>query len=60
VSHWEHGALSELVAIPVSEFAGIFALLTVPMSYGHYWVTVALNNLEPEEGVGDDDEGDWA
>ncbi|QRV96762.1 hypothetical protein RhiJN_24780 [Ceratobasidium sp. AG-Ba] len=58
--HWEYNQLSELVAIPVKDFSGIFALLRVPMSYGEYWVTVSLNNLEPEEEDHNDyDEGEW-
>lgn len=59
MSHWAYDELSDLVAIPVSDFSGIFALLAVPMSYGHYWITVALNNLEPEEELVDVEEGDW-
>ncbi|QRW04045.1 Transposase family Tnp2 protein [Ceratobasidium sp. AG-Ba] len=58
--HWEYDQLSELVAIPVEDFSGIFALLRVPMSYGEYWVTISLNNLEPEEEDHNDrDEGEW-
>ena len=49
-----------MVAIPASNFSGIFTFLTVPMSYGRYWVTVALNNLEPKEELVDGEDGDWA
>lgn len=59
VSHWEHDRLSELVAIPVSDFAGIFALLVARMSYGRYWIVISLNTLEPEQDQGEDEEGAW-
>jgi succinate-acetate transporter protein len=45
--------------VPVSEFAGIFALMTVPTSYGQFWVTISLNTLEPEADARDDEEGAW-
>ncbi|KAG8685574.1 hypothetical protein FRC09_014663 [Ceratobasidium sp. 395] len=49
IDHWEYNQLGELAVIPVSRFSGVFALMRVPMSYAEYWVTVALNSLEPEE-----------
>lgn len=58
-AHWAYDELSELFAIPVADFAGIFALMRVPMSYGQYWVTVSLNNLEREDEDEEDDDGDW-
>ncbi|KAG8697374.1 hypothetical protein FRC08_006569 [Ceratobasidium sp. 394] len=54
-SSWAYGELGELVAIPVHRFSGALALFDVPMSYGRYWVTIALDSVSPER---DDDDGD--
>ncbi|CCO36144.1 hypothetical protein BN14_10269 [Rhizoctonia solani AG-1 IB] len=47
-SSWSYGLLDDLVAIPVSLFSGTLALFDVPMSYGRYWVAVALDSVSPE------------
>ncbi|KAG8695515.1 hypothetical protein FRC08_007730 [Ceratobasidium sp. 394] len=49
VSSWVYEGLGGLEAIPVRRFSGVFALFNVPMSYGHYWVTVALDSVSPEQ-----------
>lgn len=54
VSSWEYGVLGELIAIPATRFLGVFALFDVPMSYGRYWVTVALDSVSPERDVDDE------
>ncbi|KAG9074782.1 hypothetical protein FS749_013632 [Ceratobasidium sp. UAMH 11750] len=59
VNHWEYNQLSDPIAIPVDRLSGLFALMRVPMSYGQYWVTIALNNLEPEEDQEDEAGGEW-
>lgn len=58
VSSWEHAALGELVAIPATRFSGAFALFDVPMSYGRYWVTIALDSVSPEQDDDVDDEAE--
>lgn len=54
VSSWEYGALGDLLVIPATRFSGAFALFDVPMSYGRYWVTVALDSVSPERDVDDE------
>ncbi|QRV80055.1 Transposase family tnp2 [Ceratobasidium sp. AG-Ba] len=48
VSSWAYEQLGELTVIPVHRFSGALALFEVPMSYGRYWITVALDNISPE------------
>lgn len=54
ISSWEYNSLSELLAIPVTQFSGHFALFRVPMSYGQYWVTVSLDRVSPERDADDE------
>ncbi|QRV78265.1 Transposase family tnp2 [Ceratobasidium sp. AG-Ba] len=51
---WEFGELGEPMLIHANRFSGIFALFEVPMSYGRYWVTVALDSVTPERDPDDD------
>ncbi|KAG9119634.1 hypothetical protein FRC07_005262 [Ceratobasidium sp. 392] len=53
---WEYDELGEVEAISSSRFSGVFALFDLPMSYGRYWVTVALDSvsLEPPQDNEDD------
>lgn len=53
-SSWQHGELGELRGISATRFSGTFALFDVPMSYGRYWVTVALDSINPERDDDDD------
>ena len=55
MSSWAYGELGELIAIQVHRFSGTFALFDVEMSYGRYWVTVALDSISPERDDVDDD-----
>ncbi|KAF8597086.1 hypothetical protein BDV93DRAFT_411443, partial [Ceratobasidium sp. AG-I] len=55
-SSWEHGELGDTVAILATRFSGTFALFDVPMSYGRYWVTVAMDSISPERDEDDDNE----
>ncbi|QRW10162.1 Transposase family tnp2 [Ceratobasidium sp. AG-Ba] len=43
-SSWEYGQLGEPVVVSATQFSGVFALFDIPMSYGRYWVTVALDS----------------
>jgi hypothetical protein len=45
---WAFDELSEPIFITVDQFSGIFALMDITMSYGRYWVTQALDNVQPE------------
>jgi hypothetical protein len=47
-SNWAFEELSEPITITVDQFSGIFALVDIAMSYGRYWVTQALDNVQPE------------
>ncbi|EUC58848.1 hypothetical protein RSOL_281650 [Rhizoctonia solani AG-3 Rhs1AP] len=49
---WAYNKLSAPVAISVKRFVGTFAMFDVPMAYGRYWVTVALDSTSLEN---DDD-----
>jgi hypothetical protein len=49
VSSWTYDQLSDLIAIPVDRFSGVFALFKVPMFFTNYWVTVALDSVSPED-----------
>ncbi|KAF8599161.1 hypothetical protein BDV93DRAFT_511869 [Ceratobasidium sp. AG-I] len=55
VSSWACGELGELTAIQVHCFSGTFALFDISMSYGRYWVTIALDSISPERDNIDDD-----
>jgi hypothetical protein len=45
---WAYEELSDPVAITVDWFSGVFALVDINMSYGHYWVMQAMDNVQPE------------
>lgn len=55
MASWEHGELGGVIAIRATRFSGTFALFDVPMSYGRYWITVALDSLSPERDLDDVD-----
>ncbi|QRV72064.1 Transposase family Tnp2 protein [Ceratobasidium sp. AG-Ba] len=50
-SSWAYGQLGELTIVSVHQFAGALALFDIQMSYGRYWVTVALDTVQPERDV---------
>jgi hypothetical protein len=54
---WAYNELSELIAVTVEELSGVFALVNICMSYGHYWITQALDNVQPELDYDNDDAG---
>jgi hypothetical protein len=47
-ANWDFDELSEPNAITVDQFSGIFALVDITMSYGRYWITQVLDNVQPE------------
>ncbi|KAG9079518.1 hypothetical protein FRC06_007685 [Ceratobasidium sp. 370] len=49
VSSWAYNELAEIEAVPIGRFSGVFALFDVPMLYRHYWVTMALDSVSPEQ-----------
>ncbi|QRW12956.1 hypothetical protein RhiLY_11955 [Ceratobasidium sp. AG-Ba] len=53
---WEFGELGEPMLVHANRFSGTFALFEVSMSYGRYWVTVALDSVTPERDPDDVDE----
>jgi hypothetical protein len=55
VSNWDYGKLGDMVAIPVRRLSGTFALFDVQMTYGRYWVVVALDSMSPERDYEDED-----
>jgi hypothetical protein len=55
-SIWAYGELGLLLVIQVGRFSGALALFDVPMSYGRYWVAVALDSISPERDDRDGDE----
>jgi hypothetical protein len=55
---WAYEELSELIPITVDQFSGVFALVDINMSYGHYWVTQAMDNIQPELD-NEDNDGDF-
>ncbi|KAG8742780.1 hypothetical protein FRC12_015269 [Ceratobasidium sp. 428] len=58
VSSWAYDGLEEVMAVQANCFSGALALFDVEMSYGRYWVTVALDSVSPERDDADDDLGD--
>ncbi|QRW12224.1 Transposase family Tnp2 protein [Ceratobasidium sp. AG-Ba] len=50
---WEFGELGEPMLVHANCFSGTFALFEVSMSYGRYWVTVALDSVTPERDPDD-------
>ncbi|QRV98832.1 Transposase family tnp2 [Ceratobasidium sp. AG-Ba] len=48
VTSWAYGQFDEPIIIPVHRFSGALALFDISMSYGRYWVTVALDSVQPE------------
>ncbi|QRV94930.1 Transposase family Tnp2 protein [Ceratobasidium sp. AG-Ba] len=56
VHNWAYGQLGELVAISATRFSGTLALFDIPMSYGRYWVTIALDSVSAERGEYEDEE----
>ncbi|KAF8595180.1 hypothetical protein BDV93DRAFT_481245 [Ceratobasidium sp. AG-I] len=63
IAHWKFNTLAPSTSMPVANFAGVFALIDHQMSYGHYWVTVALKGLQEDfedaqDGLADDHD-DW-
>jgi hypothetical protein len=53
---WAFNRLGNLTAISPERFSGLFALVDIQMSYGHYWVTQSLDNVEVEYGHDRDEE----
>jgi hypothetical protein len=57
---WKYDELAEPIAMTADQFSDVFVLNHHNMSYGHYWVTQALSNVEPEyedgDLIGDDNE----
>ncbi|QRV94937.1 Transposase family tnp2 [Ceratobasidium sp. AG-Ba] len=53
---WEYNELGDIEAISHTRFSGAFALFTIPMSYGQYWVTVALDSISLEQLQDNDEE----
>ncbi|QRV73450.1 Transposase family tnp2 [Ceratobasidium sp. AG-Ba] len=53
---WEYAGLGEIKAISSTRFSGVFALFDIPMSYGRYWVTVALDSVSLEQHWNNEDE----
>jgi hypothetical protein len=47
-ANWDFDELLEPSTITVDQFSGIFALVDITMSYSHYWITQALDNVQPE------------
>ncbi|QRW10224.1 Transposase family Tnp2 protein [Ceratobasidium sp. AG-Ba] len=54
---WEYNELGNIEAISHTRFSGAFALFKIPMSYGDYWVTVALDSVSLEQRPDNEGEG---
>ncbi|QRV74708.1 Transposase family Tnp2 protein [Ceratobasidium sp. AG-Ba] len=48
VASWAYNELGAPTIIPIHRFSGTLALFDISMSYGRYWVTVALDSVQPE------------
>jgi hypothetical protein len=53
MASWTYDALSELTPISLERFSGLFALVDIQMTYGRYWITQSLDNVQAE--IGDDE-----
>ncbi|EUC53934.1 transposase family Tnp2 protein, partial [Rhizoctonia solani AG-3 Rhs1AP] len=45
---WEYNRLDPPEVISVEEFTGVFALIEMEFTYGHYWITAAMDRARPE------------
>ncbi|KAF8594557.1 hypothetical protein BDV93DRAFT_515687 [Ceratobasidium sp. AG-I] len=59
-TNWKYNTLGPTISVPAAHFSGVFALIDHRMSYGHYWVTLSLKNIqedfeEEQEDVDNDD-----
>ncbi|KAG9077295.1 hypothetical protein FS749_010833 [Ceratobasidium sp. UAMH 11750] len=55
INAWEFDQLDPAKAVPADAFTGVFALSDVELEAGHYWITFAMINTEPEDLVADYD-----
>ncbi|KDN40631.1 hypothetical protein RSAG8_07960, partial [Rhizoctonia solani AG-8 WAC10335] len=52
IAAWMFEELGEAEVINITRFSGAFALSDIQMSTGHYWLTFAMQPIEPEMFVG--------
>ncbi|KDN33378.1 hypothetical protein RSAG8_13532, partial [Rhizoctonia solani AG-8 WAC10335] len=49
IDAWEYGQLAPLEAVPPTAFTRVFALSDLTMTYGHFWIMVAMIKTRPED-----------